>query len=305
MRRTNHAAVAIGVVLSLAASAVRAAAAAPRVDWSGPAQCPRPADLLLRIARLLGTPVAALQGKLVGLGAVVTRREGRWQIRLALRTAGGGGERVFAADGCAQLVDGAALVAALAIDPSAVRARRAAQPAIRARKRRIQLALRPLAGVDLGSLPAPGVSFGLAGALLWPALRLELDLSHGLPVRRSLGGSGAAELRLPIAGSLRGCWRRPLGGRFELDLCLGGAVAWLRGAGIDISEPRSGGTAWAAALAGGALSLAIAKRWWLRLEGRGGASFGRAAFEIQGIGEVHRSAILVGQLAAGVEARLF
>ncbi len=310
LRSASHAVAAglvLGVMLLLAASGVRASEPdRVRVSWSGAPRCARPAGLLGRIASLIGTAPSGLAGKLVAFDAVVTRRAGRWRMRLALKTASGGGERSFAADSCPQLVDGAVLIAALAIDPDAVRVGRGGSRDRAAATPRIRLALRPLVRVDVGVLPAAGVSFGLAGALLWPALRLELDLSHGLPVGRSLRAGGAAvDLRLPIAGALRGCWRRRRGGRFELDLCLGATVGWLHGEGINIAEPRSGGSLWGAALGGGALSVAITKRWWIRLEGRGGASFARASFEIEGVGQAHQPAILVGQLGAGVEARVF
>jgi hypothetical protein len=146
-----------GLVLLGAAIPIGAfAAPAPRgsaLRWDAPATCPS-GDLLDRVAGLVGLSRASLATKLLRVDAVFgPTASGGWQAQLKVETVAGSGERSFAAEDCRSLVEGTALILALAVDPSAASAREpsasgvatARLPPQKTASPRPDLLLRPLA----------------------------------------------------------------------------------------------------------------------------------------------------------------
>lgn len=94
----------------------------PQFRWEAPSECPARENVLARVARNLGRP-AELRGV-----ATITRGA-RYELTLKLRVNDTDTERVIQADKCDSLADAAALLAAMAIDPTETLRRRADGPA--------------------------------------------------------------------------------------------------------------------------------------------------------------------------------
>ncbi|WP_434427825.1 hypothetical protein [Nannocystis pusilla] len=101
-------------VLALQGPAPPASASDLDIRWTAPAGCPDRAALLAGIARRRGRPLEPGQARVLAR----TRAEGphRYRLQLELEVAGRRERRVLRASTCEALVDGVALVVALAVD---------------------------------------------------------------------------------------------------------------------------------------------------------------------------------------------
>jgi hypothetical protein len=126
--------------MSLAALVLSASIGAPAAPtegavefrWDAPAeQCPSEADVLAQLERLLGGPVAE-QGerRLAAIARVRREADGRWDLRLWTVTAEATSQRSMSGEDCAVLAEAAALLAAMAIDPSVLARGEASQAAV-------------------------------------------------------------------------------------------------------------------------------------------------------------------------------
>lgn len=216
---------------------------APVLRWDAPVTCPS-SDLIDRVAGLVGLARDGLAAKLLRVDALVKQTaSGDWQAQLTIETATGSGERAFAAEDCRSLVDGTALILALAVDPSAQSSARPLSPSLATRMAprsgteaktispRPKLLLRPLLAADMGILPNVDLVYGLAAGLAWPRIRLEVDGAYqsSQTVADALGHSG--RIRMMLSSGARACvvpWPdRPI----EPAGCLGTALAWMRSTG--------------------------------------------------------------------------
>lgn len=88
------------------------------LTWSAPTGCPKREAVVAEVERLLAartkpsSPVTA--------SASITRGAGDYHLRIVVETPSGGRQRLLAAPTCAELADAAALILAIAINPSAV-----------------------------------------------------------------------------------------------------------------------------------------------------------------------------------------
>lgn len=89
------------------------------LSWSAPPGCPSREALIGEIRRLLGGSIEN-PGGVSARAEITARRAGDYRITLALRSDQGERMRDVQAPTCAELADAAALIIALAIDPSAV-----------------------------------------------------------------------------------------------------------------------------------------------------------------------------------------
>ena len=306
-------AVAASLLLWTAAVTARAEPAPPAppvVEWSYAPGCPRPDDLLDRIAERIGLGREALTGKLLRLRVLPERQSsGRWRAQLELLTSAGSGERGFEAESCNSLVEASVLIVGFALDPrAAALLGRAARPRPAVRARDYEGLLRVTGEGDFGVLQGPGLGFGVAGGLGWPRFRLELEAASDLPQSSALAGSAGpvgAELRLALRVGVRGCyvpWRR----RVELGFCLSSDGGWLRGTGT-AHVPLTGSAFWLGLLGGATAGLRLFGPVWLRADAALGVSPTRPSFVV-GEGNVtlvvHRPSLLIGRLGFGLEARL-
>jgi len=305
---------ALGATLPLRALAEPAPTPpASALTWDAPATCPS-ADLFARVASLVGLSDEQLATKLLRVDAAISPTAGgSWLARLRIETAAGSGERSFYAEDCRSLIDGAALILALAVDPTATAGRMpspalAAQPAERATSPRPRFLLRPLLAADIGTLPEVGLLYGLAAGLAWPSLRFEIDGSYQSPqtVADTLGHSG--RVRLPLSSGARACvspWRL---NRIEPAACLGAAFAWLRSTGENLAHAETHDTLSIAVMPGVAVGLRLRDWLWLRADAGLGIVARRAKLQIlnasQNASEVYSVPWLTGRVGGGLEFRL-
>lgn len=104
----------------MAATIVAAAEPSPglALDWTAPPGCPDQAEVYARVVRRTGQE-AADRASLTARATVREAGPGRWTLTLELTGATGGGRRELSAPRCEELVEAAALVVAIAVDPRA------------------------------------------------------------------------------------------------------------------------------------------------------------------------------------------
>jgi hypothetical protein len=292
-----------------------ARASQPALGWNAPSACPS-ADLMERVMRLTGLPRERLGAKLLRVDAIVRlTASGGWEAQLAIVTAAGSGERRFSAEDCASLIDGAALILALAVDPTVVAAR-ATPPSLAGSAvshpksvRRPSWLLRPLLAADMGVLPDVGLAYGLAVGLAWPRVRVEADGSFMSAQEVADGVGRGGRIRLLLGSHARAClvpWRYR---RIESAVCLGPALAWLRSTGNDnITFAETHDTLSVSLLAGVAVGLRLVDWLWLRAEGSLGVVVRRPRFQVtdesQSRSDVYSVRRLTGRVGGGLEFRL-
>jgi hypothetical protein len=303
------------------------------VTWTSPSGCPDDADVA---ARLRARSPATLPARVRVNGHV--HADGS-ALALDLDYALGDApvvHRTISSTSCEVLVDAAALVLAVAIDPLHVATEiellaadepssgephrvvgppRIATPPIegiaanappadvvaRSRARPIGVGLRATAGVWLGAMPraAPVVGFDI----VVPArrrLRAELGV---LAIPRSpvdVTADAGADLWLASAVA-RGCFVWTMRGRVRPGTCLGiagGAIGGRgRGDGID---PQPGREAWAAASAELQLDIVLVQRLALVVGAAGWLHLRRPGFHLDDVGQLHRMGAASVALRAGL-----
>ncbi|MDC0716033.1 hypothetical protein [Nannocystis bainbridge] len=104
----------------MAATIVAAAEPPPGLvlAWTAPEGCPGEAEVRARVVRMTGQE-AAERANLTARATVREASPGRWALTLELTGTSGGGRRELTAPRCEELVDAAALVVAIAVDPRA------------------------------------------------------------------------------------------------------------------------------------------------------------------------------------------
>jgi hypothetical protein len=292
---------------------------APTLRWDAPVTCPS-SDLIDRVAGLVGLAPEGLGEKLLRVDALVRRTaSGGWQAQLTIETAAGSGERVFAAEDCRSLIDGTALILALAVDPSAhssaktpsltTRMAPGSGAHVKAASPRPKFLLRPLLAADMGILPDVDLVYGFAAGLAWPRIRFEVDGAYqsAQTVADALGHSG--RIRMLVNAGARACVMPWPGGRIEPAGCLGTAFAWMRSTGQEnISLVETHDTLAVALTAGAALGVRLRDWLWLRAEGSVGAMVLRPTFHVVGTGDVASDVYsvrrLTGRVGGGLEFRL-
>jgi hypothetical protein len=288
-------------------------ASAPALTWDAPATC-QSGDLIDRVADLVGLTRDRLAAKLLRVEAEVTpTATGGWQARLRIETVAGSGERSFSAEDCSSLVDGAALILALTVDPSAASARMpvapARQPAVKPASPPPRFLLRPLLAADLGVLPDVALAYGVAVGVAWPSLRFEVDGSYQSPQRVADGLGHSGRVRMPLNSGVRACVAPWLLKSIEPAGCLGAGLAWLRSSGEqNIALPETHDTLSVAVTAGAAVGLRLRDWLWLRAEASLGLMARRPKLQIltasQGAADVYSVRWLTARVGGGLEFRL-
>lgn len=239
--------------------------------YQAPVRCPPQEELVRQIEGLLLHP---LESK-VGIEGVDVALESRADgvHRLALTFEGGvaAQDRTLEDPDCAALIEAAALIIAIALDPEAMGE---TPPPVRGPPPPIdgllapgipfaipypRLALGAAGGGDLGR-GGPGLVPSVHGAVLWARFRFDLRLAFGVP-RPAPGGEVAL-----YAATGRACIDLLGLGAVELPFCPGAEVGLLerrREAG-PVERPF-----WAAVVPALALHLVLSPHLAVHLEGQG------------------------------------
>lgn len=257
------------LLLSLAALAT--AHAAPSIlDWQAPAECPQASSMRTKVEDLLGQPLDTHRRQFLHfLGQVRVEGTGEYQVTIVAEGPDGTRERTLHQRDCGNLSDAAALIVALAIDPtltllgqgqaspgtgSTDRGHR--YPAIAANSQthaRLLVQAGARLNTSLGMLPGIGLGAGLELGLIFPA-----------SIRISAIGGKWAESHVAVperAGAsvefdtwslgLRGCWLPIMHHRLVIGACAGVDGSRMTGSGKNLDTPRRATDWWWGALGGG------------------------------------------------------
>jgi hypothetical protein len=301
------------------------------LSWTAPPGCPGENEVLVAVEQLVGERKGVLHQPLWAQGSVVSL-DGRFRLDLSWRTASAEAVRTVEGDTCAEVSQAAAVIIALAMDPTTEQSqpdpslpeersavstepgsvqpplppspppqRTDAAPQPDEQKRptddAMKLGARAAFALDLGTLPsaAPG---GLLGARLsLSPFAVVLDGLTFVPVEREVI-AGAGEFWLS-AFSLRPCWAF-VRSAFRAEPCAALEAHVVRSKGKELSDPderwawfaRFGLTVEAAYRLNRALSVVA-----------GGALLAapsRPTFVIEEV-SVHEPATLSGRLTLGFE----
>jgi hypothetical protein len=299
--------------LVLAVCALTETARAERnveLSWSAPAACPSREDVGRAIDRIVGAGSSERE-PVTARVVVEARASPAWHAEIELASASGGSStRSVDAESCQALADAVALMAAIAVDPSAAARSEAGAPAPATEPAApLRGPLRdPLRAVAAGALLVmdggllPGVGLGPALAVAWQPSRLRLDATFTALLPRSATTvarpSEGADF-FALEGLARGCvavTERAL----DVLPCAGAGAAWISAHGFGSDSP-SNGQATVGLVTVGALGTArIGDRFSLRIGGEGIMPLARPSFVIDPAGAVHRppSVALQGSLGA-------
>ncbi len=170
--------------------------------------------------------------------------------------------------------------------------------------RKVRGAVRAGVGLAFGDLPGVGASLRLTPALVWPRVRVELELAYN-PVRRARFDDRpdlGADLQL-AAGALRICpvFAR---GRLEFLVCAGAEVGAMSGRGVGFMLTSDGRLLWSALHLAPALMIVLRPRiaLWVGVEGQ--IALTRPQFVVAGFGPVYQARAGGVRGLLGVEVRL-
>jgi len=285
------------------------------INWSAPHECPREADVVDQIERLLGQSLGVARKQELLLDARVTgSAEEGYSVTLKVSSSGRTYERTLQHDHCAKLAEGAALVMALAIDPERVAAQGLNEPAPAELQSKPAPAVQPKPASDsepapdpsasaeqkpkgerlrveasgfvlagAGGLPELGLGFGLGAALRLAAKwRVGVLGQYWLPQTWPVSAQDDAEigLRLWTIG-VRGCWVTPAIG-LEVSACAGPDFGQVTAEGRGLEEAHRRSDIHSALLAGVGASTPPRGSIRLALLVEGGPLLRRPRFGVEG-----------------------
>jgi hypothetical protein len=274
------------------------------LDWDAPPSCPTQAEMLARIARIVGgktssTPVRAR--------VVVTSDAEGVRAALELSGAGEGTTRSLADATCPALADAIALIIALAVSPEAPPV---AAPLVRASS-----------PPPLATPSSPSVAFRLGAsalldALTFPAPAAGGELSAALHVSRAfveVDGALLAAQRISLSASpnegatftvihagLRGGYLvvvRP----FELAPVAGAGVDWILARGFGSQVPADATASVAVLSLGLRATIPLSHALAARVGFEGVAPLSRPTFVIDERGTVYTTPSAFLRASAGIE----
>lgn len=258
----------LAIAALLASAAVARASPAARLIYvrgAGAESCPDQQEVRAAISSRLGHDPFVPSARLTIL-AELSREEGRgYRGRLQVIDDANQvrGERVLASskDDCSEVTKALALAVSIALDELVSASQPEPEPSVSAGPStavRVRMKLRPQASVDmidpeqtapaeavrfrtrLGVLGSTGTAPGLAAGGfanaegVWRRLGVGIEARADLPASSSLEGGGSVSSSLTLGSALLCIHAEgPFG-------CVVGSVGYFRGAGEDISRPKSG-----------------------------------------------------------------
>ncbi|MCY1061452.1 hypothetical protein [Nannocystis sp. SCPEA4] len=328
------------ILAALTLSIAPPAATDGLLRWDAPAACPSRDALAGTVAADLGRSLTPADAEAVTARATARRRDDRrWELALTIEPQDAPAvTRTVVADSCELLVDAAALMIAVAIDPDlfagpVVTAEPTSRdpgdiplevpvlrevrdgPPPRSPPRSpapsipppssLRMAVSLAAGLDVGALPRPTAGFLLRLGLLARRVRAEVGAGHWLeqPVRVA-GTGGGGDLRL-TAAQLGVCPRFALR-KVELPLCAGLELGAMRGEGVGVVTPTVDRVFWLAVLADARVQWVPVPRLALGLQLGVAVPLLAARFRLRGQdADVHRAAPVAFRGLFALELRFF
>jgi hypothetical protein len=284
-------------------------ALATGLRWHAPPGCPDTETVRAGIERRLGrtwpADDLAVDATLVASSPGSDTAPTRFTLELELRRGATVDRRTVSGPSCDALATAAALVVALAIDAVAVarvvvmppspdatppwdrsrvpaaipRPPRIAPPT--ARRRFVPgMHLRTQGGIEYGALPGVGGHAGLAVAIAWPRLRIEMLGQYHAP-RRAIRSLGRVDVQMGVV-AIDVCARLRAAKRIETPVCAGIEAGAMRGDGADAPSARTSHGAWIAPRFGAGLIGWVRPRIGLALRAEGAIPLQRPRFELRG-----------------------
>jgi hypothetical protein len=267
--------------------------------WTAPEECPNQSWALESVLGFLRRRTVTAN---VDVRVVIKRssvQPPRFEAKITTLGMGPPGERAFEGASCESVAQAAALMIAMAIDPTDVA--ETVAPVV-SRPPGTLLGVGLTASGDIGSLPAPTLGVGGSITVHHNRLTIEGAGTAWLP-RVELKGprsSSGGEIGL-YTGNLRGCLDVFALASAGLNIggCAAAELGVITGSGVDLRNPASSSGLWAAALVGIELRpIAGTLRPYVLLEG--GVPFVRPTFEIDGFGAVFQPFPVFGRATVAV-----
>jgi hypothetical protein len=304
--------------------------------WDAPSEvCPSEALVVAELERLLGGPVSE-QGdrRLSAIARVRREADGSWDLRLWTITADATRQRSMVGEDCAVLAEAAALLAAMAIDPTVLERMGASEAAVEQAEQAEELAaepepepepdpepepeplpepsepnmrigLRAQGGISYGDLPGVGPIVRLALALQWKRARFELEGHYGFARHAPLGDGSDRGGKLQMAFAIaRGCAvvrHRP--SKLEFPLCAGLEGGAALGEGVGLDQVRKGSVPWLALDIAPSLVWAPTRRVAIGVTVEPWVAILRRRFEVDNVGVIWRPQPAGVRASAGIEVR--
>jgi hypothetical protein len=289
----------------------QAAPSAVELEWEAPSECPTGAALTAEVERILvGSPARA--ARMRAQGAVSRTSPEKWHVELFLRGAEWEAKRGLDGPSCAAVSEAAALVIALAINPEVDRPAPPPKPEAGPEVRAGAIPMPTFAGpaVSLGVTgdagTVPDGTIGIEANFGWTlgSVHTELSGTYFLERRGTLEDRDdvGATFRLG-ATSLRGCYQFARE-RLAFGPCVDVGLQWTKAQGFGPIATRevSGVTP----AIGSALGVEwLVSRYFVPYARLGGVvPLARPEFAVQGMGYVHRAAVVAFRGTVGFEVHL-
>jgi hypothetical protein len=281
------------------------------LDWDAPSECPSGASVTADVERILaGSPSRTARMR---VQATVSRTSPeKWHVELLLRGAEWEAKRGLDGPSCAAVSDAAALVIALAINPEVERPPPPPKPDTGAEPRPSSFQTPTFAGPSLGlgatgdAGSVPDGTVGIEGNFGWTigSVHTEFSGTYFLERRGTLAERDdvGATFRLG-AMSLRGCYQFARE-RLAFGPCVDVGLQWTRAQGFGpIAVHQVSGVT---PIIGGGLGAEwLVSRFFVPYARVGGVvPLARPDFAVQGMGHVHRAAVVSFRGTIGFEVHL-
>jgi hypothetical protein len=302
--------------------------AEPDVTFSfhGAEGCPPDAAVRSEVEALLGRGLDTPFVRSVTVSAEVIRSSDRYVLAIEGRSPEGPFERTIEDPSCRALASAAALIVALAIDPSVTGEMAPPPPeppdleSVPAPDPPPPLEISPLpfgipwprigvfagASYETGTRPGAGFEIDLGAAIFWRYFRVELQARYGFAesVRFNAQPSSGADVSL-LTGGGRACPVIPIVLGLEVPLCLGVDLGILLADPVELANEAPGRGFFGAVVASAGVAHAVIDELAVRLEGEGQLAVFRPSYEVAPFGEIHRPSRFGLRGTLEIEVRLF
>lgn len=283
-----------------------------------PDGCPDASSLRESAIRLASVGEETSSG-LMARVTVVESTEGHFLLSMQTEQDGIHGVRTLDGRSCRAVMEAAALILALMLNPEAqlpseptapppkrptgsrAPVRRTRQlEALPPSKEPLALAATAHVGLEVGALPHAGPDSSLGGTAELGRGSVWLFGSVAPPQVKLVEGDSSRGGRLWMgSGTGLGCWTL-LGTTSSLAACVGTAFNWIQGKGLGVAHRRSGAVYWVSPAAGALTDVQLGSWIAFRAAALGMVPLARPKTYLDEIGPVHRPSPVEGRLLAGV-----
>jgi hypothetical protein len=288
----------------------QAAGLAVELDWDAPSECPSGAAVTGEVERILaGSP--ARTARMRAQGTVTRSAQDKWHVELLLRGTEWEAKRGLDGPTCAAVSDAAALVIALALNPE-VDPAPSVKPENGADLHTTWIPMPTFMGPALGAGltgdagSVPDGTVGIEANFGWTIGNVHTELSgtYFLARRGTLVDRDDVGATFHLgATSLRGCYQFARE-RLAFGPCVDVGLQWTKAQGFGPIDAHT--VSGVTPAIGGALGVEwLLSRYFVPYARLGGVvPLARPEFAVQGMGYVHRAAVVAFRSTVGFEVHL-